>query len=92
MDKLFFKSATYTDDQGAFSTRSAFGKGHLEIEQFFGDNANYKITIKTQTAWVSVICEDLEIDTESVKGVRSVLMYYKGKIQGAIYLFNTTIK
>lgn len=87
MEKIKFKHAVYEDVQTDFATRASFGKGTVEFESFKDGVANFKITIRTTTSYVSVLCEDFEIDDSVSNDVIGIWLYFGGDITGEIFLF-----
>lgn len=87
MDKIKFKQAVYKDVQTDFATRASFGKGTVEFESSKNGVSNSQITIRTATSYVSVLCENFEIDDSVANDVIGIWLYFGGDIVGEIFLF-----
>lgn len=87
MEQLKFKQAVYKDVQTDFATRASFGKGTVEFEAFKNGVSNFKITIRTATSYVSVLCENFEIDDSDGNGFVGIWLYFGNDIVGEIFLF-----
>lgn len=86
MEKIKFNQAVYNDVQTDFATRASFGNGTVEFESFKNGFANFKITIRTDTSYVSVLCENFEIDDSVADGVIGIWLYFGDDITGEIFL------
>ena len=86
MEKIKFKHAVYKDVQTDFATRASFGKGTVEFEAFKNGVSNFQITIRTSTSYVSVLCENFEIDDSAGNDVVGILLYFGSDIVGEIFL------
>lgn len=87
MDKIKFKHAVYNDVQTDIATQASFGNGTVEFESFKDGVANFKITIRTATSYVSVLCENFEIDYSVSNDVIGIWLYFGEDFTGEIYLF-----
>lgn len=87
MNKINFNQAVYKDVQTDFATRASFGKGSVEFEAFKNEVANFKITIRTATSYVSVLCENFEIDDSGENDFVGIWLYFGSDIVGEIFLF-----